>query len=74
LITVTYFSKKILFFLQVQATVYVTIVSVTPSLHPKMAKNIEKSIVPKEEEEEESGEEWCFECKDGGQMVVCDHK
>lgn len=53
---------------------YVTIVSVTPSLHPKMAKNIEKSIVPKEEEEEESGEEWCFECKDGGQMVVCDHK
>ncbi|KAK7397347.1 hypothetical protein VNO78_18516 [Psophocarpus tetragonolobus] len=25
-----------------------------------------------EEAEEEAGEDWCFECKDGGQMVICD--
>ncbi|TKY61342.1 Zinc finger CCCH domain-containing protein 44 [Spatholobus suberectus] len=40
-----------------------------------MAKNIEKAeTIVCIDEEEEPGEEWCFECKDGGQMVICDHR
>jgi len=40
-----------------------------------MAKNIEKTTVVflEKEDEEEPAEEWCFGCKDGGQMIICDH-
>ncbi|XP_027933417.1 zinc finger CCCH domain-containing protein 19-like [Vigna unguiculata] len=41
-----------------------------------MFKNMEKTtatFLEKEEEEEKPSEEWCFGCKDGGQMIICDH-
>jgi len=31
------------------------------------------TFLEKEEEEEKPSEEWCFGCKDGGQMIICDH-
>ncbi|XP_061340413.1 zinc finger CCCH domain-containing protein 19 [Gastrolobium bilobum] len=27
-----------------------------------------------EQEQEQEPEDWCFECKDGGQLVICDHE
>ncbi|KAK7332831.1 hypothetical protein VNO80_29587 [Phaseolus coccineus] len=40
-----------------------------------MVENIEKTTVVflEKEDEEEPTEEWCFGCKDGGQMIICDH-
>lgn len=41
-----------------------------------MAKNRgnNEGIILVEVEEEVDGEEWCFECKDGGELVICDHQ
>ncbi|CAJ1961150.1 unnamed protein product [Sphenostylis stenocarpa] len=38
-----------------------------------MEKDIEKATIGFLEKEEEQAEEWCFECKDGGEMIICDH-
>ncbi|OIW17195.1 hypothetical protein TanjilG_06773 [Lupinus angustifolius] len=35
-----------------------------------MSKRVKKTNVPKQPQEPE---DWCFECKDGGNVVVCDH-
>lgn len=33
----------------------------------------ETTAVFLQKEEEKPSEEWCFGCKDGGEMIICDH-
>lgn len=36
--------------------------------------NKEKKREVVEVEEEKDSEDWCFECKDGGDLLICDYK
>lgn len=36
--------------------------------------NKEKKREVVEVEEEKDSEDWCFECKDGGDLIICDYK
>ncbi|BAT87926.1 hypothetical protein VIGAN_05135100 [Vigna angularis var. angularis] len=38
-----------------------------------MLEDMEETTVVFLEKEEKPSEEWCFGCKDGGQMIICDH-
>jgi len=39
-----------------------------------MAQNREKIKRKQPEPVDDDEENWCFECKDGGQLVICDHE
>ena len=51
--------------------------TVLAAAHFTMAQNREKTKRKQPEpvdDDDDEEENWCFECKDGGQLVICDHE